>query len=426
MDNTTEAEAPNAALINSFCEITSSSKEEAIFFLESHQWNLDSAVSTFLDDDNDNTNTNSNNSINNNIDPVSAPSTRPSNSLSSSPSPESHSPNYSPSLSPSRSRSPSPSPAAPYRLRSRRKKPAKSAASAGGSKTRRGGVRTLADLNHAPDARSASDDDDDDYEPEEYYTGGQKSGMLVQDPTKPYDADAIFDQARHLGVERPVDNLHSSSSSRSFTGTGRLLSGETVPSAPQPSQAVNHNVTFWRNGFTVNDGPLRRFDDPSNAAFLESIKKSECPFELQPADGRSQVHLDLMRREENYYEPKKRQTSFQGVGRTLGSSSGTATDPASPTVSLKTPPLPSVGLVVDSSLPTTSIQLRLADGTRMVSRFNLHHTIRDIRDFIEASRPGGERNYQLQTMGFPPKQLIDPEQTIEAAGIANSVVIQKF
>lgn len=85
-----------------------------------------------------------------------------------------------------------------------------------------------------------------------------------------------------------------------------------------------------------------------------------------------------------------------------------------------------MGLVVDDSLPSTSIQLRLADGTRMVSRFNYSHTIRDIRAFIDASRPGGDRNYQLQTMGFPPKQLNDLDETIEQAGIANSVVIQKF
>jgi len=29
-------------------------------------------------------------------------------------------------------------------------------------------------------------------------------------------------------------------------------------------------------------------------------------------------------------------------------------------------------------------------------------------------------------MGFPPKLLSDPAQTIEQAGLANSVVIQKF
>lgn len=33
----------------------------------------------------------------------------------------------------------------------------------------------------------------------------------------------------------------------------------------------------------------------------------------------------------------------------------------------------------DESQPTTSIQLRLADGSRMVAKFNLTHTVADIR-----------------------------------------------
>lgn len=94
--------------------------------------------------------------------------------------------------------------------------------------------------------------------------------MLVQDPTKSNDVDAIFNQARQMGaVEGPADNHLPSSSSRSFTGTGRLLSGETVPSAPQQPETVIHNIVFWSNGFTVNEGPLRRLDDPDNASFLE-------------------------------------------------------------------------------------------------------------------------------------------------------------
>ncbi|CAI0550935.1 unnamed protein product, partial [Linum tenue] len=111
---------------------------------------------------------------------------------------------------------------------------------------------------------------------------------------------------------------------------------------------------------------------------LQSVQRSECPRELDPADRRTKVHLDLVRRDENF------------------------------------------------AVSSTSIQLRLADGTRMVSRFNLHHTVRDVRSFIMASRPGEAQGFQLQTMGFPPRQLTDPDQTIEDAGIASSVVIQKF
>ncbi|XP_052201302.1 plant UBX domain-containing protein 4 [Diospyros lotus] len=300
-------------------------------------------------------------------------------------------------------------------MASRDKKPVKPSSS-------RGNIRTLSDLNRP----SGHDSDSDSDSPQEYYTGGEKSGMLVQDPSKGNDVDAIFDQARQLGaVEGPMDNLRPSSSSRSFTGTGRLLTGETVPSAPQQPEAVIHNIVFWRNGFTVNDGPLRSLNDPGNAAFLESIRKSECPKELEPADRRSSVHVNLIRRDENFPEPETRNTAFQGVGRTLGGSTPAAAEPVADAL-FNTTATPSEGLVVDQNLPSTSIQLRLGDGTRMIAHFNYHHTVADIRGFIDASRPGGNRTYQLQTVGFPPKPLTDPSQTIEQAGLANSVVVQKF
>lgn len=96
--------------------------------------------------------------------------------------------------------------------------------------------------------------------------------MLVQDPTRVNDVESLFNQARQAGAEEgTIDQLQTSSSSRSFAGRGRLLSGETPPAAPQQTEPeVNtHTITFWTNGFTVNDGPLRRLDDPQNASFLE-------------------------------------------------------------------------------------------------------------------------------------------------------------
>lgn len=132
----------------------------------------------------------------------------------------------------------------------------------------------------------------------------------------------------------------------------------------------------------------------------------------------------------------KRFNPFGGVGRTLGAGSSTsaaAPEAASASASASAsagptsaPPSAAAGLYVDDSLPSTSVQLRLADGTRMVARFNHHHTVGDIRGFIDASRPGAARSYQLQAVGFPPKQLTDVTQTIEEAGLANSVVIQKL
>lgn len=373
-------------LVNTFCDITSSSKPEALFFLESHNFDLDSAVSTFFenntlaaaaDDDDD--------------DADGVPASAATN------------------IAPQRR---SPSPPRP------RNPPTSSRGGAAGRTT--GGIYSLSDLNRRPTVGSGSDSD----EPQEYYTGGEKSGMLVQDPSKANDVDSIFNQARqHASAEGPP----ASSASRSFTGTARRLTGETVSAAPQPPESVTHTITFWTNGFTIDDGPLRRFDDPENAPFLESIRKSECPKELEPEDRRTSVRVNLTRREEDCPVPEKRRALFQGVGRTLGSTSNAEqVDSIGAISSFTAAPSPSVGLVVDQSQPSTSIQLRLADGTRMVSRFNYQHTIRDIRGFIDASRPGGSRSYQLQTVGFPPKQLSDLDQTVEQAGLANSVVIQKL
>lgn len=109
----------------------------------------------------------------------------------------------------------------------------------------------------------------------------------------------------------------------------------------------------------------------------------------------------------------------------MGGSSSSDPVPSIPSRSQPDSSQPLRGLAVDDSKPSTSIQLRLSDGTRMVARFNYHHTIVDIRAFIDAARPGGGSTYQLQAMGFPPKPLNDPMQTIEQAGLINSVVLQK-
>ncbi|KAL9273754.1 Plant UBX domain-containing protein [Drosera capensis] len=77
-----------------------------------------------------------------------------------------------------------------------------------------------------------------------------------------------------------------------------------------------------------------------------------------------------MRKDENCPEPQKRQLAFQGVGRMLGSSSSSNTTAPGPSTSARpvtSAPTPIAGPVVNPNLPTTSLQLRLADGTRMVS-----------------------------------------------------------
>ncbi len=53
----------------------------------------------------------------------------------------------------------------------------------------------------------------------------------------------------------------------------------------------------------MNDGPLRRYDDPNNKAFVESIGKGECPRELEPASRETKVHVELDRKETDWEAP---------------------------------------------------------------------------------------------------------------------------
>lgn len=60
-----------------------------------------------------------------------------------------------------------------------------------------------------------------------------------------------------------------------------------------------------------------------------------------------------------------------------------------------------------------------------VARFNLDHTVGDIRRFIRAARPEVTTPFRLMT-AFPQAQLEDDAVTISAAGLANAVIIQKL
>ena len=67
-----------------------------------------------------------------------------------------------------------------------------------------------------------------------------------------------------------------------FQGTGHRLGDEETPSAsattPDPIAPAEREmetavrvITFWRNGFTIEDGPLLAYDNPQNAQLLELI-----------------------------------------------------------------------------------------------------------------------------------------------------------
>ena len=135
---------------------------------------------------------------------------------------------------------------------------------------------------------------------------------------------------------------------------------------------------------------------------------------------------------------------FSGEGHKLGNPAPTVTGTApSPVATSPTSPAPAAAtaapdehaanekkanddLKTDASQPTTMIQIRLADGSRVATRFNHTHTVEDIRRFITMARPAyANQRFNLLTT-FPSKELADGTATVKDAGLLNAALLQRL
>lgn len=296
------------------------------------------------------------------------------------------------------------------------------------SQPQRGGIRGFSDLGG----------DDAEEEGQDFYTGGKASGMVVRDPKAPPSGSShdivseLMENARkHGGAEAPPEQPAAAPSRPVFVGSGYRLGDETKPSekiVPREDRAaaereekgpVTRSLVFYRQGFTVDGGPLRSYTDPANAEFLNDINKGIAPAELEREARGRPLSVNLMdKKSEDYVPPPKVITPFAGAGQRLGGPSS-APAPAATTASSA----PRRPLVVDDTQPTTSVQIRLHDGTRLVAKFNHTHTVGDLRGFVDAALPKRVA-YQLQTT-LPVRVLADESQTLQEAGLLGSTVVQR-
>ena len=187
---------------------------------------------------------------------------------------------------------------------------------------------------------------------------------------------------------------------------------------------MERTLTFWKNGFSIDDGPLQDYQDPANEDFLESIKQGVAPVKYLNVKPGEKVQVKVAHKmEEDYVAPKKVLQAFSGKGQRLGSvipgdglsASSSSVGPSVPSTAPK--------LEVDPSQPTTNIQVRLTDGTRLVVKCNHTHTLQDLYNFVRAARPGTS-SFFLSTP-HPVVALEESSKTVKVAGLLNSVVVQK-
>merc|ERR1712117_446335 len=102
------------------------------------------------------------------------------------------------------------------------------------------------------------------------------------------------------------------------------------------------------------------------------------------------VHVDMEdHREEEFVREKVKAKPFQGSGNVLGSIAPAVAPPAAD-ASLDPKQAEAAARAaakVDSSKPVANIQVRLADGSRLVVKLNHSHTVANLRTYIINARP---------------------------------------
>jgi len=330
-------------------------------------------------------------------------------------------------------------------------------------------MRTLKDLQN-----DDSDDEGVDNEKgQAFYAGGSEhSGQQILGPPRKKEGgedanklvESVFEQARQFGaVARPDSPPDGPGSSRRmFGGSGFRLGTETEPTggAAAPGGPVVSGeptedneggrevspprqvmITMWANGFSVDDGALRDYHSPESAEFMDSIRHGHVPTELLALHNRDgEVLVDLKdRRFEDFQAPTRKQAkAFVGHGHRLGGLDGGGSDAVEP-------PLPAVSagdtaaadlkqceelaaklVGFDPTAPVATVQIRLADGSRLVAKLNHSNTVQQLRQYITIARPQYAASTFALLTTFPNRELTDEKQNLKDAQLIGAVVVQKL
>lgn len=297
------------------------------------------------------------------------------------------------------------------------------------------GVRTLRDL--------GSDDEQDDKTNANFFTGGEKSALQVENPNKDNDKarsqpsliDRIFQRAREQ-MEEPDDRPSTQTSEeqpRHFGGAGIKLGDsshalEILPDAtargPRVPTKVSREITFWRQGFTVGDGPLQRYDDPENQQVLQELKNGRVPVSVLGVEFGQDVDVSVVKKtDEDYTPPKRKLGGFLGQGQRLGSpvpGESSATPEAEAPVEKPKPQ--------DVGNGDSTVQIRFANGKRIAHKFNSSDPISVVYLFV--------RHHELNdlplrafalTHAFPVKPIEELDGvTVADAQLKNATIIQRW
>ena len=121
-------------------------------------------------------------------------------------------------------------------------------------------------------------------------------------------------------------------------------------------------VTLYRNGFTIDDGPLRDLDSPESKRFLAALAEGWVPQELMKDNKADNVAVELSdKRSEDYIAPPApAYVAYSGEAMSLGRQTSTSSS------------IITVGMIpsssppdVNAALPVTTLQVKLISGKKV-------------------------------------------------------------
>lgn len=189
---------------------------------------------------------------------------------------------------------------------------------------------------------------------------------------------------------------------------------------PGDDKVEKIKVTFWKNGFQVEDGEFRSNEDPVNQEFLQAVSRGMIPRELMKPGVQLDVEIED-NRDSDYKEKPKPFNPFGGTSRSLGSGApGPVTAPPK-----AAPSKPAVSNFATPGQPSTKIRIQLPDQLLMLT-VNMSATVGNLRGYILQNRPDLRgRKLKLDLM-YPPQSLDDDNVTIEQAKLKMAQISVKI
>ncbi|XP_060658462.1 NSFL1 cofactor p47 [Drosophila nasuta] len=204
--------------------------------------------------------------------------------------------------------------------------------------------------------------------------------------------------------------------------------GQDTDSELDENEHIVVVLHLWSEGFSLDDGSLRLYEVPENERFLRAIMRGDFPYEMRELGQRIELSVQD-HTNESYRQLSRKQ--FMGSGRPLGTPNQQL-EPAPSTQVLSTEEQQhnqeqsaEHALALNVQTNVTTIQFRLANGSRIAANFNRTHQVADLYRYVRIARPQySSVNFMLMTT-FPRHPLLESDlRTLSEADLLNVVVIQ--